>query len=100
MDVLGALVVAALKNLAGVSNAAAFEKPAEALPAQTVHEEKSQPVSTAYPPDAVITTTTTVDTTKNAVKQISAEQINRETRTEKDSRESFFDIDGFYDKYE
>ena len=44
-----------------------------------------------YPPDAVITTTTTVDTTKNSIKTQSKDESERDR---------FFDIDGFYDKFE
>lgn len=39
-----------------------------------------------YPPDAVVTTTTTVDTTQKQPKRI-----------ERDSRNDFADVDGFYD---
>ena len=67
------------------------EKP-QYEPVQVVEAETS-PVTqpTVYPPDAVITTTTTVDTTKNQIKSQSREESERDR---------FFDIDGFYDKYE
>ena len=80
MDMLGALVVAALKNIATA------DKPATAPTAipQSV-EESTQGGHAQYPSDAVITTTTTVDTTKS-------KPVMR-TREE----ESGFDVDGFYD---
>ena len=74
MDMMGALVAATLKNMAN-GEVAATQVPE--LP------QKSQSVNAnaKYPSDAVITTTTTVDTTKN-------KPIRREEN---------FDIDGFYD---
>ena len=83
MDMLGALVVAALKNIA------TGEKPAPATTAipQNV-EESTQSTHAQYPSDAVITTTTTVDTTKT-------KPVMR-TREE----DANFDVDGFYDKFE
>ncbi|MDE7452910.1 MAG: hypothetical protein K2N22_00700 [Clostridia bacterium] len=74
VDALGAIVAAALKNI----NAPA--QPVAELPQQT---EASTPAEVKYPSDAVITTTTTVDTTKN-------KPIRRE-------RDEEFDVDGFYD---
>ena len=56
-----------------------------ALP-DTVEENVSQPVLTQYPSDAVITTTTTVDTTQKP-----------QTRRGERDREDFSDVDGFYD---
>ena len=56
---------------------------------QTETAPVTQPA--VYPPDAVITTTTTVDTTKN--------QVKSQSRGESE-RDRFFDIDGFYDKFE
>jgi len=53
--------------------------------------ESSSPTAvetpTVYPPDAVITTTTTVDTTKPKP------DVSRDS-------ERNFDIDGFYDKFD
>ncbi|MDE7453642.1 MAG: hypothetical protein K2N22_04465 [Clostridia bacterium] len=74
VEALGAIVAAALKNI----NAPA--QPVAELPQQT---EASAPAEVKYPSDAVITTTTTVDTTKN-------KPIRRE-------RDEEFDVDGFYD---
>ncbi|MDE7452813.1 MAG: hypothetical protein K2N22_00205 [Clostridia bacterium] len=79
VEALGAIVAAALKNI----NAPA--QPVAELPQQT---EASAPSEVKYPSDAVITTTTTVDTTKN-------KPIRRE---EDDGR--IFDSDGFYDNFE
>ncbi|MDE7453700.1 MAG: hypothetical protein K2N22_04755 [Clostridia bacterium] len=74
VEALGAIVAAALKNI----NAPA--QPVAELPQQT--EAVATP-EVKYPSDAVITTTTTVDTTKN-------KPIRRE-------RDEEFDVDGFYD---
>ncbi len=68
------------------------EKP-QYEPVQVI-EAETLPVTqpAVYPPDAVITTTTTVDTTKTVAKGAA--------ENERGNRETFFDIDGFYDKYE
>ncbi|MDE5943395.1 MAG: hypothetical protein K2H30_04220, partial [Clostridia bacterium] len=81
-DFIGAVIASALRN-SGVSPA-----PVAAIP-QSV-EESVQPatVSAHYPSDAVITTTTTVDTTKG-------KPVMRQR--EEDTN---FDVDGFYDKFE
>ncbi|MDE7453360.1 MAG: hypothetical protein K2N22_03020, partial [Clostridia bacterium] len=81
VEALGAIVAAALKNI----SAHAPAQPVAELPQQT---EASTPAEVKYPSDAVITTTTTVDTTKN-------KPIRRE---EDDGR--IFDSDGFYDTFE
>ncbi|MDE6613088.1 MAG: hypothetical protein K2K28_00845, partial [Clostridia bacterium] len=85
MEMLGALVVAALKNIAEPK--ASENKPVEQ---RVVEAEPPTAVSapTVYPPDAVVTTTTRVDTTKPQPKS-----INRD-----DGR--LFDIDGFYDTFD
>ncbi|MDE7452870.1 MAG: hypothetical protein K2N22_00495, partial [Clostridia bacterium] len=81
VEALGAIVAAALKNISTPAPA----QPVAELPQQT---EASAPSEVRYPSDAVITTTTTVDTTKN--KPI--------TRERDDGR--IFDSDGFYDPLE
>ncbi|MDE7453920.1 MAG: hypothetical protein K2N22_05875 [Clostridia bacterium] len=75
IEALGAIVAAALKNMGAPA------LPVAELPQQT---EVSSPAEVKYPSDAVITTTTTVDTTKN-----------KPIRREED-----FDVDGFYDNFE
>ncbi|MDE6105108.1 MAG: hypothetical protein K2G38_05480 [Clostridia bacterium] len=86
MDMLGALVVAALKNIAE-------PKANESKPMEQRIVEVEPPVAvntpTVYPPDAVVTTTTRVDTTKPQPQQ---------TRSRDDGR--LFDVDGFYDSFE
>ncbi len=65
-----------------------------------VIEAESQPVAvntpTMYPPDAVITTTTTVDTTTHGRDVDGGERGEGRARREED----IFDIDGFYDKFD
>ena len=82
---VGAIVASMMKSMGG-------RKPREQ---KTVIEAETQPVAsttpTVYPPDAVITTTTMVDTTKKP------NQPQRITR-EDDGR--LFDIDGFYDTFD
>ncbi|MDE7453305.1 MAG: hypothetical protein K2N22_02735 [Clostridia bacterium] len=78
MDMMGALVAATLRNMANGELAATQSVPE--LPQKT---ETTTPAA-KYPSDAVITTTTTVDTTKN-----------KPIRREED-----FDVDGFYDTFE
>ncbi|MDE7453052.1 MAG: hypothetical protein K2N22_01435 [Clostridia bacterium] len=60
--------------------------PVQALP-QPAQEEISQPVQAQYPSDAVITTTTTVDTTKK----------NETSTIRREREDGFADVDGFYD---
>ena len=79
MDMMGALVAATLRNMANGELAATQSVPE--LPQKTGAVAQSA----KYPSDAVITTTTTVDTTKN-------KPLRRE---EDDGR--IFDSDGFYD---
>ncbi len=88
MDVLGALVVSALKNMAGNGGLPKLEEPKPVLSQSTDETVISTP--TVYPPDAVITTTTTVDTTKG---KPAKENISRDG-------ERSFDIDGFYDTFD
>ncbi|MDE7453361.1 MAG: hypothetical protein K2N22_03025 [Clostridia bacterium] len=69
-------------------------KPAQKPVAQIADESASTAsVPASYPPDAVITTTTTVDTTKK-------NEVQSFRRTERDSDNSFVDVDGFYDAIE
>ncbi|MDE6104793.1 MAG: hypothetical protein K2G38_03795 [Clostridia bacterium] len=86
MDMLGALVVAALKNIAepkANESKAIEQRIVEAEPPVAVN------TPTVYPPDAVVTTTTRVDTTKPQPQQ---------TRSRDDGR--LFDVDGFYDTFD
>ncbi|MDE6105296.1 MAG: hypothetical protein K2G38_06430, partial [Clostridia bacterium] len=86
MDMLGALVVAALKNIAepkASENKVVEQRIVEAEPPVAVN------TPTVYPPDAVVTTTTRVDTTKPQPQQ---------TRSRDDGR--LFDVDGFYDTFD
>ena len=93
MLMIGQLAVAIWKSMKeGASLPSLQQQPAE-QPDQTVKEEVSQPVSAAYPPDAVITTTTTVDTTRSA-------KTNLRGRDNQRDAAGFADIDGFYDSYE
>ena len=93
MLMIGQLAVAIWKSMKeGTSLPSLQQQPAE-QPDQTVKEEVSQPVSAAYPPDAVITTTTTVDTTRSAKTNLRGRDNQREAA-------GFADIDGFYDSYE
>ena len=84
--------MAAMMRNMGIGNA---ELPQASKPAELpqVTEESKNLASASYPPDAVITTTTTVDTTKKGVDSntVKSEQLN-------DGR--LFDIDGFYDNFE
>ena len=80
VEALGAIVAAALKNMAN------GEVAATQVPELPQKSEQNTPVAANYPSDAVITTTTTVDTTKN-------KPIRREDNSD-------FDIDGFYDSIE
>ncbi|MDE6867709.1 MAG: hypothetical protein K2J83_01005, partial [Clostridia bacterium] len=74
-------------------NTNAIPAPAPAALPQSV-EESTQSTHAQYPSDAVITTTTTVDTT-----QKSATQVGREiSRTERSAKSDFIDVDGFYDE--
>ena len=80
-ELLGEAIVSAFTRLA--ANGA---KPAE-LPAHTEQETVTANSHAVYPPDAVVTTTTTVDTTQKPLR-----------RTERDgTRNDFVDVDGFYD---
>ncbi|MDE6597344.1 MAG: hypothetical protein K2K60_01730 [Clostridia bacterium] len=85
---LGILMASMMRNM-GVKSMPAPEKNEP-----QVIEAESQPVAvntpTIYPPDAVITTTTRVDTTSRA-KPVSGGDRGDD---------SIFDIDGFYDKFD
>ncbi|MDE7265359.1 MAG: hypothetical protein K2N52_03710, partial [Clostridia bacterium] len=78
---IGAIIASALRN-SGVSPAASAQINAEP---QVVEEKTIPSTPTMYPSDAVITTTTTVDTTKG--KPVSRTRAQNEN----------FDVDGFYD---
>ncbi|MDE6868674.1 MAG: hypothetical protein K2J83_06015 [Clostridia bacterium] len=87
-DFIGAVIASALRN-SGVSPAAIIATAQNNAEPQPTVDERSVPgTPTMYPSDAVITTTTTVDTTK-------AKPVMR-TREE----DTNFDVDGFYDKFE
>ena len=85
-EILGEAILTAITKL--VENKA--NAPVQAIP---VSVEKSNPVSVAYPPDAVVTTTTTVDTTK-------APTAPKPQRITREDDNKYFDIDGFYDTFE
>lgn len=85
-DFIGAVIASALRN-SGIAPAALTTAQNTDEP-QTVEEKTVPATPTMYPSDAVITTTTTVDTTKS-------KPITR-SRDE----EANFDVDGFYDTFE
>ena len=95
---LGEVLASMVRSLAAgqaMQEVAATSEPQPVKEVKTVLEQpavNAVPSQSIYPPDAVITTTTTVDTTKAAAKSVA--------EAERDSRETFFDIDGFYDKFE
>lgn len=80
-ELLGDALISAFSKMMG--QRVVSEQPA--LPGK-VEENVSQPVITQYPSDAVITTTTTVDTTKPQPR-----------RGARDGSDDFSDVDGFYD---
>jgi len=83
-DMFGAVLASMFRSL---SEGKPHKKP-EALPVvQTESDNVSINTPTVYPPDAVITTTTTVDTTKPKP------ELSRDS-------ERNFDIDGFYDTFD
>ena len=88
-EAFGTALATMVRNLA---SSQPVQEPKNELPQKT---EESAPTTvntpTVYPPDAVITTTTTVDTTKAGEKP---ERITRENDN------TIFDIDGFYDTFE
>ncbi len=81
-DFLGTAIAAALR-----SNAQIPAAPVQMLPQQTAQEEHAKPVQAQYPADAIITTTTTVDTSK--------QKAGQQRAVRDDGR--IFDSDGFYD---
>ena len=83
-ELLGDALIAAFAKLMSQKGMVA-EQPA----VNTVEENVSQPVLAQYPSDAVITTTTTVDTTQKPVR--------RERDGAREERNDFSDVDGFYD---
>ncbi|MDE6613362.1 MAG: hypothetical protein K2K28_02280, partial [Clostridia bacterium] len=91
-DKFGAVLASMFKSLTDNSNVKPEKKTAQEV--TQVIEAESQPTAvnapTVYPPDAVVTTTTTIDTTKNKAQP-------RAVRSD-DGR--LFDIDGFYDTFE
>ncbi len=83
-DMFGAVLASMFRSL---SEGKPQKKP-EALPVvQTESDNVSINTPTVYPPDAVITTTTTVDTTKPKP------EVSRDN-------DRNFDIDGFYDTFD
>jgi len=88
-ELLSSALVSALNKM--LSDARAAEAKAE-VP-QVVKTESPVVLSspTVYPPDAVITTTTTVDTTKSKP----TEPVSRDS-----DRDRSFDVDGFYDNFD
>ncbi|MDE7264671.1 MAG: hypothetical protein K2N52_00150, partial [Clostridia bacterium] len=82
-EFLGAVIASAMRSNGVLPQTA----PVAELP-QQISENAS--VNCEYPPDAVITTTTTVDTTTKP----------QPRRTERGAKDEFMDVDGFYDKFE
>ncbi|MDE7453500.1 MAG: hypothetical protein K2N22_03740 [Clostridia bacterium] len=87
-ELLGDALIAAFAKLMAQKGINVEQQPQIA---GTVEESSSQTVLAQYPSDAVITTTTTVDTTK---KNETSASMRRERD---DARDSFADVDGFYD---
>ncbi|MDE6105401.1 MAG: hypothetical protein K2G38_06960 [Clostridia bacterium] len=102
-DMLGAVLASMVRNLA--TGKPVELKPELELP-HSVEESKPVTISapTAYPADAVITTTTTVDTTNRAKEQPQTNPqpraLKREPRTNRSQNNGMFDIDGFYDAFD
>ena len=90
MSQLAELIAITWRKAKTLQSAPAADKRTES---RQVVQAETAPVTqpAVYPPDAVITTTTTVDTTKNSIKSQSKDESERDR---------FFDIDGFYDKFE
>ncbi len=90
MSQLAELIAITWRKAKTLQSAPAADKRTES---RQVIQTETAPVTqpAVYPPDAVITTTTTVDTTKNSIKSQSKDESERDR---------FFDIDGFYDKFE
>ena len=90
MSQLAELIAITWRKAKTLQSAPAADKRTES---RQVVQAETAPVTqpAVYPPDAVITTTTTVDTTKNSIKTQSKDESERDR---------FFDIDGFYDKFE
>ena len=88
---LGEVLASMVRSLAAgqaMQEVAATSDPQPVKEVKTVSEQpavNAVPSQSIYPPDAVITTTTTVDTTKAAAKSVA--------EAERDSRETFFDIE-------
>ncbi len=88
----GIMMAAMMRSIGATAQAASVPQIKEEAQPQVIQAETAPVTQPAvYPPDAVITTTTTVDTTKN--------QVKSQSRGESE-RDRFFDIDGFYDKFE
>ena len=88
----GIMMAAMMRSIGATAQAASVPQIKEEAQPQVVQTETAPaPQPAVYPPDAVITTTTTVDTTKNSIKSQSKDESERDR---------FFDIDGFYDKFE
>ena len=84
-QILGDALIAAFTKIMSQGRAVQDQPAPAALP-QNV-EESTHSTHAQYPSDAVITTTTTVDTTKPL-------HANKRAQTE---RSEFSDVDGFYD---
>ena len=80
-EFLGAVIASAVRSNGVLPQSA----PVAEIP-QNVEESTSVSTPTMYPADAVITTTTTVDTTKKDA-----------TAVRREREDSFADVDGFYD---
>ena len=81
------VVIALLEAVKGGNAAPVNITNAPAALPQSVEESATVSTPTMYPADAIVTTTTTVDTTQKPVPK----------RTERSSRDEFSDVDGFYD---
>ncbi|MDE5943588.1 MAG: hypothetical protein K2H30_05200, partial [Clostridia bacterium] len=86
-EVMGAIMAAFVKNMSANSYISPTTEPAQEQ--QTDAQPTIANAATNYPSDAVITTTTTVDTTKKG---------NGREKNGDDGR--LFDIDGFYDTFD
>ncbi|MDE7264757.1 MAG: hypothetical protein K2N52_00590, partial [Clostridia bacterium] len=94
IEMIGMLAAAIWRNIKNNGTAATAERLAGQI--QTVQQTESEPAAVSYPNNAIITTTTTVDTTngKEGKTKRKGEKIQR---TERDG---FSDLDGFYESYE
>ena len=92
-----AAAIAAATAAAVVAAMSAQQNKTEKEERKVIEAEVSKPTvidaPTVYPPDAVITTTTRVDTTKN--KANTSRNLKRA-----ETYEDTYDIDGFYDTFD